>query len=353
MNPPATIRAAILLAVVLDVPVLGATVRALTRVPRTENTEIDGVPIDIFRPGGSGPWPAWVFVTGADPRRRREPIVQRLAQALARAGYITLVPDLPGLGEGELSERTLAAAVAVIETAAGLPDVRNGRVAVCGASAGASLGLLAAADPSLSHRVSVVAAVTPWADLERIIRLATTSLYEEDGELVEYPVTPLLRRVVARSVAAALSASEDREALLAQLRIDSDDIDACAELRRLDIERLGPEGRAAINLLVNEDPARFAELYAALPNQVRSFVSALSPYATAASLTSHVEIVRPPVDQYFPVGEALALVEALASARLTVTSVLDHTRPSLTLRRAPDLIRFNRFVIRGLGAAAT
>jgi hypothetical protein len=252
-----------------------------------------------------------------------------------------------------LTERTLSAAVAVVEATTALQDVRDGRVAICGASAGASLGLIAAAQPSLSDRVTVVAAVTPWARLERILALATTGHYEDGERLVEYPVTPLLRRVVALSVASALPASEDREIVLAALRcIDTDEIDACEELRRLDSSTLGGDARAVLDLLTNDDPGRFPALFAALPASVKSMVETLSPYTTAASLGCRVEIVRPHVDQYFPLGEALALVESLPAGYLTVTGVLDHTRPSLALGRLPDLIRFNRFVIRGLAAAA-
>src|SRR5205814_1128616 len=102
-EPPAALRAAILLSVVLDLPVLGATVRRLTPEPRTETLEIEGVPVEVVHPRGRGPWPAWVFVNGAHPLRRREPIVYLLAHGLARAGYLTLVPDLPGLGIGEIT----------------------------------------------------------------------------------------------------------------------------------------------------------------------------------------------------------------------------------------------------------
>lgn len=352
-EPPAALRAAILLSVVLDLPVLGATVRRLTPEPRTEEIEIEGVPVEVVRPRGRGPWPAWVFVNGAHPLRRREPIVHLLAQGLARAGYVAVVPDLPGLGTGEITRGTLDAVVAVVEAAANRPDVRDGRVAICGASAGASLALIAAEQTGLRDRVTVVAAVTPWARLDKIVGLATTGHYEEGGVLVAYPVSALLRRVVARSLVAALAPCEGREDLLAAMRcVESDDVDACEELRRIDSSRLGLHAHAVVSLLVNDDPARFADLYAALPAEVTALVNTLSPLTAASSLTSKVELVRPPVDPYFPLEEAVTLAGSLPQARLTVTRVLDHTRPSLTLDHLRSLYRFNGFVVRGLAAAA-
>ena len=76
-----------------------------------------------MRPGGSGPWPAWVFINGAHPERRREPVVTRLSSGLARAGFIVFVPDLPGLGEGTITARTLESACAVTRCATEHEDV--------------------------------------------------------------------------------------------------------------------------------------------------------------------------------------------------------------------------------------
>ncbi len=129
----------IVLALVLDAPIAARAVRWLTREPRVESLAIDGVPAQLVRPAGQGPWPAFVFVTGAHPLRRREPVVLRLGQGLARAGYLVVIPDLPGLGEGEIMHTTLDSAARVVDWTTRRADVRGGRVALCGASVGASL----------------------------------------------------------------------------------------------------------------------------------------------------------------------------------------------------------------------
>src|SRR5207245_71176 len=133
----------------------------------------------------------------------------------ARAGFLVLVPDLPGLGEGQISWRTLDSAAAIVEAALARPDVRGGRIALCGASAGAGVALLLAARPELAGRVSVVASVSPFADLERMVCLATTSCYEAGETLERYEVQDLLRRVVARSLLGALPGGAERDDLLA------------------------------------------------------------------------------------------------------------------------------------------
>src|SRR2546427_4393262 len=83
----ARVRAVIVLALVLDAPIAARAVRWLTREPRVESLAIDGVPAQLVRPAGQGPWPSFVFVTGAHPLRRREPVVMRLGHGRPRARY--------------------------------------------------------------------------------------------------------------------------------------------------------------------------------------------------------------------------------------------------------------------------
>ena len=345
-------RTFVLLAVVLDVPLLARIVRALTPEPRVDMFDVGGVPTELVRPAGDGRWPAFHFVNGAHPERRREPIVQRVTHGLARAGFVVALPDLPGLGEGELTPRTFDAARAVSRMLAERPDVRDGSVALAGASAGAGIALVTAADPQLAGRVSVVAAVVPFADIERLACLATTSQYQRDGAVRRYEVTALMRRVVALSLVTALPAGDDRSALLELLHAQADEFDA---VRCLDEPKreLGPEAASVVALLLNEDAERFAELYAALPADLTRRLRELSPGEHAPAIRAPVEAIAPPDDPYFPLPEAEAVVALVPEARLTVTRVLDHTRPSLSLSRIGDFVRFLGWVRRCLGAASS
>ena len=340
-------RAAALIPIVMDLPGFARAARALTADPSVEQLEIEGVPVTVTRPAGAGPFPAWVFVTGAHPLRRREPVVQRLSEGLARSGYLTLVPDLPGLGDGQLTRRTLDAAVAVIEATVARRDVR-GRTALVGASAGASIALLAGARAELADRISVVAAIAPFADLRKILCLATTRRYEHEGDFDEHEVPTLLRRAVGRSVAAALAESAEREALLSRLGTIEDEDDPFEGLGEQPTDGVtGP----LIRLFANRDPARFDELYDALPEEVCSAIEELSPLTAAGQIRAPVELAVPPVDPYFPSGEARALADSLPNVRLTITATLDHTRPMASLRRLGGLAKFEGFVVRGLAAA--
>jgi dienelactone hydrolase len=316
---PVALRALVLIVGVLDLPVLRSLVRMCTRTPVVEALETPGAPLEIVRPAGSGPWPTWVFMNGAHPERRREPVVRRLTESLARAGYLVVVPDPPGLADELLTGATLDGAASAVRAATRLPEVRNGRVALLGVSTGAGLALLVAAEPELRDRISVVAAAVPFADLEKILCLATTCSYATTTETVEvFPESDLLTRVAQRSLRALATADGN--------------------------------GTVAA-LLANRDYEAFPTLYARLSEGIRATVTRLSPLTVASRVQAPVEIVVPPQDEYFPHNESVALARALPNARLTVTGTLNHTRPTARLRSLSGLGRFLGFVLRGLRGA--
>ncbi len=348
MDVSAVRRAVILLGIVLDVPGLAHAVRRLTPRPETGTIRIGDTNVALIRPSSSGPWPAYVFVNGAHPERRREPVVQRLTDGLARAGFLVIVPDPPGLAEGAISPTTLDGVIEVMRAAIQRPEVAGGRTAVLGASTGASLALLAAADPELSDRISVVVAVTPFADLEKIVCLATTRTYEQDGSSGSHVVNDLLRDGVVRSLVAAVGNERDRRRLLG---LPTPLGEANLEAWRNCLSELEPDAQAVVRLLLNDDPAQFGNLYRELPSDVRATIKRLSPVSTAAQVAGPVELVVPPKDEYFPHGEVVSLAGSLPNVQLTVTPTLDHTRPSASLKNLGSFLRFSRFVVRGLAAA--
>jgi pimeloyl-ACP methyl ester carboxylesterase len=350
MGLSAVSRALILLATVLDVPGIAHGVRLVTRRPETETVLIGETTVALIRPSGSGPWPAYVFVNGAHPERRREPVVERLTEGLARAGFLVIVPDPPGLAEGAITPTTLEGVIEVTRATIQRPDVAGGRTAILGASTGASLALLAAADPEVSDRISVVVAVTPFADLEKIVCLATTRTYESDGSPGSYAVNELLRDGVVRSMVAAVGEERDRRRLL---ELPAPLGEANVQAWQDCLPELEAETQAVVRLLLNDDPAYFADLYRQLPSDVRATIKRLSPVSVAAQVAGPVELVVPPKDEYFPHGEILALAGSLPNVHLTVTPTLDHTRPSASLKNFGSFLRFCRFVVRGLATAAS
>jgi len=334
------------------VPVLAWATRGLTDAPRVQqDAVVAGVPTSIYRPGSGDRWPALVFLNGVTARGRRHPDVERLASALARVGFLVLVPDPPGLAEGEITERTLAGTIGVVRAAADRSDAAGGRVGLVGVSVGASLGLLAAEQPALAGRITLVAGIAPYADLPNVARLATTGEILEHGRLVPYAAESFLPLVIARSFVSALPPSADRSRLLAELlELHEGSPDPLALFRRLKPADVAPSARALVELLANRDPARFDRLYGRLSPELRASILRLSPLAGAERLRVPVEIASAPHDKYFPFSETRALAEAATHAKvqLTVTSTLHHAIPSLSLSDLADLFRFDGWAVRSL-----
>ena len=245
---------------------------------------IAGVDALLSEPrGGAGD--VVVLANAATPRGIDEPAVGRVVGGLASAGFVAIAPELPHVRRGEVTPDTVEALVAVARTS-------GRRVVLVGASTGAGLAILAAADPRLAGFVSAVISIAPFASLREILRLGTTGYYGD----APFDAMPLVATAAARSLAAS-----------------------------------APSDGAVPALLANRDPGKFDRLYAELAPSTRALVDELSPVARIGDVLAPVEILSSPRDPFFPVDEAYALAETGREVRLTVTPALEHVRPRLRL----------------------
>ena len=344
--PAVQMQAIAVLATTEGTPVLAWSVRVVTAEPRIEETVVATAPATLVRPGrGDGPWPAIVFVNGATRAGRHHPKVQRLARGLARAGFLVVVPDLPGLRLGEITPATTAATIAVAKATSERRDVRDGRVGFYGVSVGASLALLAAESAALAGRVTVVGGEAPWVSMRRVIRLATTGFYAGRP----YETDPYASLAIARSLAAGLPPRSERTGLLTRLEAVADD-DPSPLASLAGVMYRGGAGRL-VTLLENRSPRRFDRLYGRLPAPVRNAVAALSPIRHAGRLDMPVELASAPHDKYFPPAESRKLARVAPDVRVTVTSTLEHAVPRPSVRDLADLFGFDGFVVRFLRLA--
>jgi pimeloyl-ACP methyl ester carboxylesterase len=346
-------RATVVISSVLDVPVLTPAIEAESGEPRQSDVRIAGNPSLVVRPAGEGPWPTIFLVNGTVPEGRKLPAVRNLAEGFARAGYLVAVPDLPGLTEDRITPQTADAATQVALEISDRPEVEGGKVALVGVSTGATLSLLAAEDPRLKGKVSLVAGVAPYTNIKTVLSVATTGYYRgSDGELVCYEATPFLSYVVARSLVATLPPGEDRRTLAAELETTGrESPDPLSGLRSRRTGDLGPDARSVVELLANRDPERFDALYAALPDETRHDLEELSPLAGTERIRVPVELATGPHDKYFPPSQSYALERVAPQRRVTVTGALDHAKLDVSLGDIPAFATFDGFVVRSLRSA--
>jgi pimeloyl-ACP methyl ester carboxylesterase len=341
-------RAVVVLSPVLEAPVLTPVVEAATGEPRFEDTSVAGNPALVAKPRGEGPWPAIFFVNGVVTEGRELPEVQRLAEGLARAGYLVVVPDLPGLRRGEIRPQTVHEAVEVARAVAERPDARDGGISMFGVSTGATLALIAAGDEEVAKRTSVVAGVAPFTDVRTVLSTATTGHYRAaDGEMVPYEADPFLAGAITQSLVSMLPPSRDRDVLLDEL----EEVDRLRPEFLADLRGMGAEASSVADLLENTDPDRFDDLYMGLPDEVRAKMEQLSPLAGGQRLEVPVELISGPQDKYFPVSESRAVVRIAPHARVTVSEALDHVELSTSADDLPALLLIDGFMVRSLREA--
>ena len=348
-------RAGVVISSVLEAPVLTPAAEAVSGEPGFEDVRVAGNPTLVVRPAGEGPWPAIFLVNGTVPEGRKLPEVRNLAEGFARAGYLVVVPDLPGLTEDAITPQTADATTQVTREISERQDVEDGKVALVGVSTGATLALLAAEKANLEGRVSVVAGVAPYSDIRTVVNVATTGHYRRSGgELVRYEADPFLSYVIARSLVVALPPGEDRRTLSGELAsIDREDPDPLSGLRARQTGDLGPDAKSVVGLLANRDPKRFDALYADLPKVVRHDLEELSPLAGTGRIRVPVELATGPQDRYFPASESYGLERIAPESRVTVTGALDHAKLDVSLEGIPAFATFDAFVVRSLRTART
>jgi pimeloyl-ACP methyl ester carboxylesterase len=311
--PPLRARAVAVTATAgaLDLPVP----RPLAGDVERGETTLAGTVVDRYRRPGSSD-PTIVLVPGATPEGRDDERAVRLARALARSGRTVVVPEL------EVYEPTLTPAD--VERIAGVVAVAadEAPVTLVGISFGGSLALRALGDhPELAERVSLAAVFGAYADLVGVLQGAATGVVLVDGEAVPWEPAQEAEDILRDELVGALP----------------DDLAAAAEAGLAGdrpIDELPPGARAAVDLLQHDDPARTADIVAALPAELRERLAAVSPVHVADRIRVPVRILHARDDPAVPFAEGRRLAGVLPDVRFLAIEGFEHVDLALDSPRA-------------------
>src|SRR5260370_1345098 len=107
---------------------------------------------DLFQPVGStGRHGAMMLLLGAGDLPRSD-LAVHFAEALARLGIVTLVPESSGMLAERLTFDEVDAVRASLDVLRGLPEVDARRIGLVGLSPPGGLSIVAAGHPDLRHR---------------------------------------------------------------------------------------------------------------------------------------------------------------------------------------------------------
>lgn len=289
----------------------GPQAERLAAVQRLEMTyEVEGRPrlADLYPPDGAAS-AALVLVPGAAEEARRDPRLIAFADALTRARFLVLVPDLAGDDPLQVSAEdavAIADAVRYLSAAADVPEV--GMAAL---SYAVGPTVMAALYEDTRPRVRFIVSIGGYHDILAGITFITTGAFREaPGEPWRYgEVDWRAKWVFLQANADRVEDPDDARLLeLIALRRLRDPEDDPADL----VARLGPEGRRAYALFVNDDPDRVPELLAALPAPLLEEIEALDlARLDLGRLEARLILIHGRNDPMVPYTESVSLAGAL------------------------------------------
>lgn len=269
------------------------------------------LPATLYRPaGGPRELPAWVVLHGLTRPGRAHPSLQRFARAVASAGNIVLVPEIPEWRdlrvEPHITIDTIRQAVRALQQR---DDVVHEHVGLFGFSFGATQALVAAADEPTARLLSGVACWGGYCDLRRLFRFGLTGLHEVDGTTYHTPPDPYGVWIMAGNYLPQVPGHADAAPVaeaLHQLALDAGE-------RRL----------FAWDPILDEAKRRYRAMLAA---QHHELFDLLAPQTS-----------RPRTDD----ARVLQLAEDLATTALRIDPLLD-PQPHLPQVRVPILFAHGR-----------
>jgi dienelactone hydrolase len=311
-GPPArtATRTLALLPELLELPVrpLSALVPEPRRLTTTYGAPSDR--LDIYLPHDAVPdatRPAVILALGIHPQPIDHRDVVRIASAIGRLGVVVGVPDSSALRATRVTPGEAAHLAEAVLAVRARPEVDPARVGLAGFSAGASIALIAAADPRIAPGLRLVSGFGGYADAETLLVDVASRSTLLDGEVTSWqPDAGILR---------------DVRALFQQA---SDD----------------PQATEALFTAADRQAA--AAVIAATPARLRADLAAISPTGFVERVEARVYLLHGDNDSAIPVAHGIALADALGDrvVRFTRFGRFQHGQPGrngLSLADAQDI----------------
>ncbi len=287
----------------------------------------------LYRPARSGrrarPGAGVVLVHGVNETGKDDPRIVWLADLLTRSGFTVLTPDFLGFKSLTVRTSDVEEMVSSIQYLAGRrEDVGAGRVGLVGFSYGAGPTIIAAADPRGRDLVQFVVSFGGYFDLLDVITFVTTGYYEFGDARGRIAPNEYTRWIFLRYNLELIGSARDREILqeITEAKAKNPAVDEGPRAAAL-----GPEGRAAYELLVNRDPVKVPSLVKALSPSIREQIRFLSPSRVIGDLRARLFVVHSDPDDFMPMTESLRLAAALKSrgnVHLALLKVFSHVQPN-------------------------
>ena len=261
---------------------------------------------DVYRPASGSRHPGIVLNHGVAAGGMNDLRLINFADALARAGYVALVPEFINLKEFRVRPSDVDEVVGSYEYLERRLDVDAERVGLFGFSYAGGLAVLAANDPRIAERVRFCFLLGSYYDLRSIVTYATTGYYREGDEWVYMEPRHTGKWAFLRNSLELIEDDTDRRLLtrIANSKLEDDRSDVSASA-----DSLGEEGAKLYELMVNEDPAAAAGIIDDLSPGILEYFDALSLPGNIDNVTARLIIAHGRDDNLMPYTESILLTE--------------------------------------------
>ena len=271
-------------------------------------------------PGWGSSHPAVMLVNGATDKGNDDPETRRLGEALARAGYMVMLPEFPFIKEGRLERDATSVLDAAFARALARPETRGMAIGAFGFSVGGGMLLAAASRPGALSGASYIGALGAYYDLDTYLASVLSLTQRRNGALEPWDADAEVRLRLPVAAAEAIADPSDRERISAELRATG------GRLSGEPPSGLGAEGAALWRSLTATDYDIALERIQLLPASLRQVFDSLSPRTTWSSLRPPIYWLHDVGDHFEPVSEAetAAATAHDGTTRFQRTALLSH-----------------------------
>jgi hypothetical protein len=286
----------------------------------TERVGAQDIRVTWWIPGWGSLHPAVMLVNGATDKGNDDPETRRLGEALARAGYMVMLPEFPFIKAGRLERGATAQLDAAFARAVARAETRGMSVGAFGFSVGGGMLLAAASRPGALSNASYIGALGAYFDLDTYLASVLSLAQRRNGVLEPWDADAEVRLRLPVAAAEALADGADRERITAELRSTG------GRLRGEPPSGFGSEAAALWRALAATDYDIALERLHQLPASLREVFDSLSPRTTWSALRAPVFWLHDVGDRFEPVSEAetAAANEHAGPTRFQRTALLSH-----------------------------
>jgi dienelactone hydrolase len=271
-------------------------------------------------PGWGSLHPAVMLVNGATDKGNDDPETRRLGEALARAGYMVMLPEFPFIKAGRLERDATAILDAAFARATLRPEAKGMPVGAFGFSVGGGMLLAAASRPGALSSASYIGALGAYFDLDTYLASVLSLTQRRNGAAEPWDADAEVRLRLPVAAAEALADANDRARITAELRATG------GRLSGEPPSGLQSESAVLWRALAATDFDIARERLEQLPVSLREVFDSLSPRTTWSSLRPPVFWLHDVGDRFEPVSEAetAAAIAHAGPTRFQRTALLSH-----------------------------